>query len=82
VPRSIIAFLEADGFEDAVGNAISLGGDADTMACIAGGIAEAFFGDVPEEIAALTPTALDERLRGIVSEFLDTFADRRTPRFI
>ena len=37
VPQSIIAFLEADGFEDAVRNAISLGGDADTMACIAGG---------------------------------------------
>jgi len=82
VPRSIIVFLEADGFEDAVGNAISLGGDADTMACIAGGIAEAFFGDVPDEIAARTLAALDERLRGIVSEFRKKFADRRTPRFI
>lgn len=76
VPQSIIAFLEADGFEDAVRNAISLGGDADTMACIAGGIAEAFFGGVPDEIAVRTLACLDERLRGIVGEFRDAFADR------
>lgn len=78
VPQSIIAFLEADGFEDAVRNAISLGGDADTMACIAGGIAEAFFGGVPEEIASRTLAALDERLLGVVNEFRERFADRRT----
>lgn len=42
VPQSIIAFLEADGFEDAVRNAISLGGDADTMACIAGALRRRF----------------------------------------
>ena len=80
VPQSIIAFLEADGFEDAVRNAISLGGDADTMACIAGGIAEAFFGGVPDEIAARTLAALDGQLSGIVSEFREKFADRRTRR--
>jgi ADP-ribosylglycohydrolase len=51
VPQSIIAFLESTGFEDAVRNAISLGGDADTMACIAGAIAEAFYGGVPPQIA-------------------------------
>jgi ADP-ribosylglycohydrolase len=44
-----VAFLEAVDFEDAIRNAISLGGDADTMACIAGGIAEAYWG-VPKEI--------------------------------
>src|SRR5262249_22192934 len=44
VPQSIVAFLESTGYEDAVRNAISLGGDADTMACIAGAIAEAFYG--------------------------------------
>ena len=43
VPESIIAFLEASNYEDAVRNAIALGGDADTMACIAGGIAEAYY---------------------------------------
>lgn len=77
VPQSIIAFLEADGFEDAVRNAISLGGDADTMACIAGGIAEAFFGGVPVEIATQTLAALDGRLRDVVSEFRERFGDRR-----
>jgi ADP-ribosylglycohydrolase len=44
VPQSILAFLESTGVEDAICNAISLGGDADTMACIAGAIAEAFYG--------------------------------------
>jgi ADP-ribosylglycohydrolase len=80
VPQSIIAFLEADGFEDAVRNAISLGGDADTMACIAGGIAEAFFGGVPDEIASQTLAVLDERLHGVVCEFQERFADRLPKR--
>jgi ADP-ribosylglycohydrolase len=80
VPQSIIAFLEADSYEGAIRNAISLGGDADTMACIAGGIAEAFYGGVPEEIASRTLAALDERLRGVVGEFRERFADRRTRR--
>lgn len=46
VPESIICFLESDSFEDAIRNAISLGGDADTMACIAGGVAEAYYHDI------------------------------------
>ena len=41
VPEAIIAFLESTGFEDALRNAVSLGGDSDTLACITGGIAEA-----------------------------------------
>lgn len=69
VPESIIAFLEAIDYEDAVRNAISLGGDADTMACIAGGIAEAFYRDIPDEIIASTMARLDERLRLIIREF-------------
>ena len=44
VPEAIIAFLESTGFEDALRNAVSLGGDSDTLACITGGIAEAFYG--------------------------------------
>ena len=51
VPESIIAFLDSEDYETAVKNAISLGGDADTMACIAGGIAQAFYGAVPKQIA-------------------------------
>src|SRR5262249_40027861 len=80
VPQSIIAFLEADGVEDAVRNAISLGRGADAMASIAGGIAEAFFGGVRDEIASRTVAALDERLRGVVTEFRERFADRRIKR--
>jgi len=60
VPPAILAFLESVSFEDALRNAISLGGDSDTLACITGGIAEAFYGGVPKEIhervqALLTP---------------------------
>jgi ADP-ribosylglycohydrolase len=69
VPQSIIAFLESTGYEDAVRNAISLGGDADTMAFIAGAIAEAYYGEVPAEIAEPVLARLDERLRSVVREF-------------
>ena len=51
VPESIIAFLDSTSYEDTIKNAISLGGDSDTMACIAGGIAQAYYRDVPEYIA-------------------------------
>jgi ADP-ribosylglycohydrolase len=50
VPESIVCFLESNSYEDAVRNAVSLGGDADTMACIAGAIAEAHYDYIPEEI--------------------------------
>jgi len=52
VPEAIIAFLDSSSFEDAVRQAIALGGDADTQACIAGAIAEAFYGGVPAWLAA------------------------------
>ncbi len=51
VPESITAFLESTSFEDAVRNAVSLGGDTDTMACIAGSIAEAFYQNSPKGIS-------------------------------
>jgi ADP-ribosylglycohydrolase len=50
VPEAIIAFLDSSSFEDALRNAISLGGDSDTQACIAGGIAEAYYQDIPLDI--------------------------------
>ena len=50
VPEAIISFLDSSSYEDAVRNAVSLGGDSDTLACITGGIAEAFYGSVPKEI--------------------------------
>lgn len=73
VPESIIAFLESTGYEDAVRNAISLGGDADTMACIAGAIAEAFYGGVPAEIEGPTLATLDDRLRQATTAFRNRF---------
>lgn len=69
VPEAIIAFLESESFEDAIRNAISLGGDSDTLACITGGIAEAFYKGVPEPIAEETLGRLSEDLRSVVDEF-------------
>lgn len=77
VPQSIIAFLESETYEDALRNAISLGGDADTMACIAGGIAEAFYGGVPDAIRLQAMGLLNSRFRGIVDEFTEQHGVRR-----
>ncbi len=60
VPQSIIAFLESNDYEGAIRNAISLGGDAHTMACVAGGIADAFHGGVPIAIGDRAMDLLDE----------------------
>ena len=51
VPQAIIAFLDSTDFEDAIRKAVSLGGDSDTLACITGGIAEAYYKEIPREIA-------------------------------
>jgi ADP-ribosylglycohydrolase len=69
VPQAIIAFLDSTGFEDAVRNAVSLGGDSDTQACIVGGIAEAFYGEVPQAVEDETLVRLDERLKGVLKKF-------------
>jgi ADP-ribosylglycohydrolase len=69
VPPAIIAFLESMSYEDAVRKAISLGGDADTLACITGGIAEAHYGGVPADISGPVLACLDDRLRRVVEEF-------------
>ena len=68
VPEAIIAYLEAKDFESAVRNAVSLGGDADTQADIAGAIAEASFG-IPDEIIAACLAKLDYNLSGIVQRW-------------
>lgn len=73
VPESMISFLESNDYEHAVRNAVSLGGDADTMACIAGGIAEAFYGGVPDLIREKTFGCLDNRLTAIANEFSERF---------
>lgn len=69
VPQSILAFLESENWEGAVRNAVSLGGDADTMACIAGAIAEAFYGGVPVEIELEVMNRIPEEFQGVISAF-------------
>jgi ADP-ribosylglycohydrolase len=73
VPQAIRAFLEAVGFEDAVRKAISLGGDSDTLACMAGGIAQAFFGGVPQVITSRVYELLDVQLGNITRKFMEEF---------
>ena len=69
--QSITAFLDSTDLEDAVRNAVSLGGDADTMACIAGGIAEAFYGGVPDSIAEETRKRLPVEFLEVIDAFYD-----------
>jgi ADP-ribosylglycohydrolase len=73
VPQAIIAFLESDDYETAVRLAISLGGDSDTLACIAGAIAEAFYGVVPPAIARETRQRLPNDLLTIVDQYYERF---------
>ena len=66
VPEAIIAFLESSDFEDAIRKAVSMGGDSDTLACITGGIAEAFYSGVPEEIRSKVLERLPKAFRDIL----------------
>ena len=68
VPWAIEAFLESADFEDAVRNAVSIGGDSDTIAAITASIAEAYYG-VPEDLRRTARSYLDERLLGILDSF-------------
>ena len=74
VPEAIIAFLDAVDFEDAIRNAVSLGGDADTQAAIAGSIAEAYY-PVPEHLIQKCMSRLPEDIR----EPLETFGRFKKP---
>jgi ADP-ribosylglycohydrolase len=73
VPQAIRAFLESDNFEDALRKAISLGGDSDTLACMAGGIAQAFYGGVPDVITNRVYEVLDEQLGDVARKFTTSF---------
>ena len=69
VPPAIIAFLESADYESAIRNAISLGGDADTQACIAGGIAEAYYKTIPDKIKHFCDSRIDITIKSVVKEF-------------
>ncbi len=68
VPQAIACFLESTSFEDAIRNAISIGGDSDTIGAITGAMAEAFYG-VPEAMKEQALTYLDERLLAILADW-------------
>ena len=77
VPEAITAFLEGNGFEDVIRTAVSLGGDCDTLTCIAGSIAEAFYG-VPEDLKKQCRKRLPEDMLAV----LDGFDQRRSKKTI
>ena len=68
VPEAITAFLEGESFEDVIRTAVSLGGDCDTLTCIAGSMAEVFYG-VPEELKQQCRQRLPEDLRKVLRRF-------------
>jgi ADP-ribosylglycohydrolase len=71
VPPAFIAFLDSDDYESAVRNAVSLGGDADTLACIAGSLAEAFYREIPAQIIEETRKRLPQEFLDIIDEFYE-----------
>ena len=72
VPPALTCALEAEDFEDALRNAVSIGGDTDTVACIAGGLAEALFG-LPDEIAQQARGYLTDDLKAVVARFYEAY---------
>ncbi len=69
VPQALIAFLDSTSFEETIRNAIFIGGDSDTLACMAGSIAEAFYGGVPAAIAQAAIACLDDFLKSTTQQF-------------
>lgn len=76
VPQALMAFFESTGFEDAIRNAISIGGDSDTLAAITGGVAQACYG-VPTELEKRALGFLDERMLSIYRQWQAFLAGRR-----
>ena len=75
VPQAITSFLESKDYEDAIRNAVSLGGDSDTLACITGGIAHAFYGSVPPVISGKVYKILDDDLGSLTGTFMKKFVE-------
>ena len=66
VPQAIISFLSSDDFEGAIRRAVSIGGDSDTLACITGSIAEAYYKDIPEYMVSKAMSLLPVRFRKVL----------------
>jgi ADP-ribosylglycohydrolase len=73
VPQALIAFLESDDYESAVRNAVSLGGDSDTLATMAGAVAEAFYGGVPEALWETVMPMLPDEFLSVIDAFEDRY---------
>ena len=73
VPPAIVAFLASTDYESAVRGAVSLGGDADTQACIAGAIAEAFYREIPAHIRRFCDGRIDSSIRMVMRAFAHKF---------
>ncbi len=73
VPQAITAFLESNSFEDAVRKGVSLGGDSDTIGCMAGAVAHAYYGNLPAEIKREVYDRLDGPLLEIVEAFVEAY---------
>jgi len=69
VPEAIVSFLDSTDFEDAIRNAVSLGGDADTQAAIAGAIAEAYYKKIPSAILAKAWSKIPKSFRDVIIAF-------------
>ncbi len=74
VPEALIAFYESENFEDAIRKAISLGGDSDTLACITGGIAQAYYKKIPEDIVNKVFARLPEPFVPVIENFNHQFS--------
>jgi len=73
VPPAIEVFLESDSYESAIRKAISIGGDSDTIACMAGGIAQAYYREIPEHMKQPAMRILDSGLKRVVCEFEEKY---------
>ena len=75
VPQAIVAFFEGVDFEDSIRNAISIGGDSDTLGCITGSIAEAFYG-IPKDLYDKGLEYLTPHFKNVVKEFEEKYGDK------
>ncbi len=73
MPQAIIAFLESTDYEDAIRNGISIGGDSDTIACMAGSIAAAFHKKIPEKMLEFANNELPDDFIKIINQFDDKY---------
>lgn len=73
VPQAILCFLESAGVESAIRNAVLLGGDTDTQGCMAGAIAEAYYGSIPNDIEREIRDRLPDDLAEVANQFIETF---------